>query len=95
VDEPMGKEEGDDELEGKVSLGTYFRYIWGGNPVLMPILFVLYIFVQIVYMAVPFWLAEWSTQDTEEAQDPYYVEVLGIIVLILVVSSLARNILMN
>jgi hypothetical protein len=88
ANEPMGKEEGDDELEGKVTLGTYFRYVMGGNPVLMPILFVLYIFVQIMYLAVPFWLAEWAQQGTEEGQDPYYVQVLGVLVLILVISAL-------
>jgi ABC-type multidrug transport system fused ATPase/permease subunit len=44
-----------------------------------------------VYIAVPYWLAVWGSQKGDELENPFYVEMLGFIVLCLVCLGLLEN----
>ena len=90
-EEAEEEDEDEEEEEGSIGLKTYYKFLSSGHEWLVPILIVLCFATQFTFLCVPYWLAVWSQQDSEEAKDPYYLEVLGFIVLILVVLALLRN----
>ena len=81
----------EEEMLGNVSFKTYAKMLCAGYWWLVPLIVILCFVVEVLFLAVPFWLAVWSEQGTEEAKDPYYLEILGYIVIILLVIALLRN----
>ena len=89
--EAVDNNDDEEEILGSITMKTVFKMLCAGYWWLVPIIVILCFVVEIAFLAVPFWLAVWSEQGTEEAKDPYYLEILGYIVVILLVFALLRN----
>jgi ABC-type multidrug transport system fused ATPase/permease subunit len=68
-----------------------FQYLLHGSKWSLLLLLLLYPTTCVVYIAVPYWLAVWGSQEGSELENPFYVEVLGYIVLCLVCLGLLQN----
>jgi ATP-binding cassette subfamily C (CFTR/MRP) protein 4 len=84
----------DDNKEAEESttpIIVYWQYLTYGLKWVIPLLFLIYPITMLVSLAVPYWLAIWSSQEGDELDKTYYIEVLGYIVLVLTVLGLCQN----
>lgn len=82
-----------DVEDQKARLSTYWNYLTSGYKCLIPVILLIYPVTLVIYLAVPYWLAVWASQEGDEIKNTYYVEVLGYIVLCLYVSGFSQNII--
>jgi len=47
-----------------------------------PVSILMCMVICLLFVALPYWLAVWSSQEGDELDNPYYLEVLGYIVLL-------------
>jgi hypothetical protein len=67
------------------------QYLLHGSKWSLCVLLLLYPTTCVVYIAVPYWLAVWGSQKGDELENPFYVEVLGYIVLCLACLGMLEN----
>mmetsp|Transcript_610 Transcript_610/g.1037 ORF Transcript_610/g.1037 Transcript_610/m.1037 type:complete len:1231 (+) Transcript_610:1864-5556(+) len=92
-DKPEGSAENVIEEDNEqASLSTYWNYLCSGYKCLAPVILIIYPITLIISLAVPYWLAVWASQEGDEIENTYYIEVLGYIVLCLYVSGFSQNI---
>jgi ABC-type multidrug transport system fused ATPase/permease subunit len=80
----------DEAAETTSSTKACFQYLLHGSKWSL-LLLLLYPTTCVVYIAVPYWLAVWASQEGSELENPFYVEVLGYIVLCLASLGLLQN----
>lgn len=83
----------EEKAEGSVPISTYFAFMMGGfrSWIFMVLFFLFFAGMQVLYVAVPFWLSYWSSQSYSDQQDFYYVEILIYIAIGLVVGMFLRQ----
>lgn len=81
----------DEEDEAKTPPIVYWQYLTFGLKWAIPLLFLIYPITMLVSLAVPYWLAVWASQEGDELNNSYYIEVLGYIILVLTGCGLIQN----
>lgn len=84
-------EQKDEASETKSPLKACFKYLLSGNKWVLPILCLLYTITCLLCMAIPYWLAVWGSQKGDELENPFYINVLGYIVLALGLCGLLQT----
>jgi len=81
----------DEAAETKSPAKVCLENILFGSKWAFPLTSLLYPVICLLSIALPYWLAVWSSQEGDELENPYYIEVLGYIVLLLFFFGFIQN----
>jgi ABC-type multidrug transport system fused ATPase/permease subunit len=73
---------------GTVPFGTYIQYWKAGGLGFFVLIVLLYVLVQLIYVAIPFWIGIWVQADDQT--DGYYIGICAALAIGLVLGSLIR-----
>lgn len=87
----------EEKAEGSVPLKVYLQFLNGGfrSYFLMTLFFLFFGGMQVLYVAVPFWLSYWASQSESDQGDFFYVEVFMYLCLGLIVGMFLRQIILS
>lgn len=81
----------DEAAETTSPFKACLQYVVSGSKWALPALCVLYSIACVLCIAIPYWLAVWSSQTGAELENPFYIQVLGYIVLCLACIGFIEN----